>query len=66
MIGRLHVHPAHQGVGGGAAREVAHHTCAQSSQSEDGSEAAACGGDVDDSRAADFLEFIASRGSDQL
>ena len=62
VIGRLHAHHCHQGVGGGAAREVAHHTCVQASQSEDGSEAASCGGDVDDSRAADFQESIASRG----
>lgn len=27
MIGRLHAHHCHQGVGGGAAREVAHHMC---------------------------------------
>jgi hypothetical protein len=27
VIGRLHAHHCHQGVGGGAAREVAHHMC---------------------------------------
>jgi hypothetical protein len=49
-------------------RERWHTTHAPSRASRKIGARAACGGDddVDDSRAADFQEFIASRGSDQL